>query len=239
MEKIDIHCHILPGIDDGAETMEETLKMLKMAAEDGIRQMIATPHFHYRRGHASPEQIRMLAARVQKQAEKENIPVKIYSGNELYYTQELLEIVKAGEALTLADSDYVLLEFSMETEGRRIQNAVYEFLAEGYHPVIAHMERYEVFRKDADFTEMLFRMGAYFQLNAGSVAGNAGWKVKRYSKKVLNAGMIHFIATDAHDLKKRIPAFGKTMVQLEKAYGIAAMSEWMHENPMKILKNIE
>lgn len=238
MEKIDIHSHLLPGIDDGAGTMGEALQMLKMAADDGIRHMIATPHFHYRRGHASPEQIRTLTAKVQELAEQENIPIILYPGNELYYTHELLETVKAGEALTLAASDYVLLEFSPETECRRIQNAVYEFLSEGYYPIIAHMERYEAFQKHADFVQMILQMGAYFQINAGSLTGNAGWSVKRFTKTMLKNGTVHFIATDAHDTEKRIPAFGKTADWIIKKYGEDVLQELVSDHPMKILENI-
>ena len=147
MTWIDIHSHILPGVDDGAVDENEALNMLRIAAEDGISHIIATPHFHYKRGNASPEKIIEKAEKLQKIAQEEHIEITIHTGNELYYTQELLEKVKAGEALTLAGSDYALLEFSPETEKRKIQNAVYEFLSDGYYPIIAHMERYDVFVK--------------------------------------------------------------------------------------------
>lgn len=237
MDKIDIHSHILSGIDDGAESVEETLKMLKIAADDGVRQIIATPHFHYRRGHATPEQIRNKISEVQKLAEEAKIPVKLHAGNELYYTHELLETVKAGEALTMAGSDYVLLEFSPETERRRIQNAMYEFLCEGYYPVIAHMERYLAFQKHEDFAEAVLQMGACFQVNAGSLLGNAGWAVKRFAKEMVKNGNIHFIATDAHDADRRSPAFGKAAEWLLKKCGESALQECVYDNPMMILKN--
>ena len=111
MGKIDIHSHILPGLDDGARSEELSLRMLKMAEDDGITDIIATPHFHYRRGHATPVQIRETASLMQRKAKEAGLKIKIHTGNELYYTHELLETVKAGDALTLADSDYVLLEF--------------------------------------------------------------------------------------------------------------------------------
>ncbi len=237
MEKIDIHSHILPEIDDGAQNIEETLKMLKIAADDGIREIIATPHFHYRRGHATPEQIKSKILEVQKLAREAGIPIKLHAGNELYYTHELLETVKAGEALTMANSDYVLLEFSPETERRRIQNAVYEFLCEGYYPVIAHMERYLAFQKHEDFAEAVLQMGAYFQLNAGSLLGNAGWAVKRFAKAMVKNGNIYFIATDAHDTDKRSPEFGKAAEWISKKCGESALQESVYHNPMMMIKN--
>lgn len=234
---IDIHCHILPGIDDGARNEEQSLEMLKMAAEDGISDIIATPHFHYRRGHATPGQIREAAKKMQQMIDDAGIKINIYTGNELYYTHELLETVKAGEALTLADSDYVLLEFSPDTERRKIQNAVYQFLSEGYYPIIAHMERYLAFQKHGDFTENISQMGAYYQINVGSMLGNAGWNTKRFAKTMLNGGMVQFIATDAHDTKERCPKFGKAADRIEKKYGETEALDYLYKNPKMILEN--
>lgn len=237
MKKIDIHNHILPGLDDGAANEAESLRMLRMAAEEGITDLIATPHFHYRRGHAVPEKVRKTLLLMQEMAVKENIPVRLYAGNELYYTHDLLEVVKAKEALTLADSDYVLLEFSPETEQRKIQNAVYQFLSEGYYPIIAHMERYLAFYKQPDFVENILKMGAYYQVNAGSITGNSGWALKRFTRKMMMSGMIQFVATDAHDLEKRRPRLEKVSTWIEKKLGESEMQDYLYENPLKILEN--
>ena len=106
---IDIHCHILPGIDDGAQNEKESFKMFRMAADAGIREMIATPHFHYKRGNAKPAKVKELTVKMQERLDEMEIPIRLHSGNELYYSHSLLDVVKAGEALTMADSDYVLL----------------------------------------------------------------------------------------------------------------------------------
>ena len=237
MKKIDIHNHILPGLDDGAADEKISLQMLRMAAEDGITHLITTPHFHYRRGHATPEQIKNTLALMQEMADENAIPIQLYAGNELYYTHDLMEMVKAKDALTLADSDYVLLEFSPATEQRKIQNAVYQFLSEGYYPVIAHMERYEAFYKHPDFVETILRMGAYYQVNAGSISGNAGWALKRFTRNMMKGGMIQFVATDAHDLQKRQPNFSSASDWIEKKLGESEMKDYLYENPLKILEN--
>jgi len=237
MNFIDIHSHVLPGIDDGAQDERDALEMLRIAANDGICQIIATPHFHYRRGHASPEQIKQAVSKMQELLNKEEIPIKLHTGNELYYTHELLETVKAGEALTMAGSDYVLLEFSPETEERRIRNAVYEFLNEGYYPIIAHMERYQAFQKHQDFAEEISEMGAYFQINAGSLLGNAGWQTKHFARLMLKNGLIQFVATDAHDTTKRAPTFEKVSDWITKKYGEAELKEYLYENPTIIIEN--
>ena len=237
MKKIDIHSHILPGVDDGAKDEKQSLEMLKMAAADGITDIIATPHFHYRRGHATPAQIKAAAAKCQQLIKDAGLNINIYTGNELYYTHELLETVKAGEALTMADSDYVLLEFSPDTERRKIQNAVYQFLSEDYYPIIAHMERYMAFQKHPDFAYAISDMGAYFQLNAGSLLGAAGWNTKRFAKSMMKNDMIQFVATDTHDEKERPPRFGKTAEWIEKKYGESEVFEYLCKNPQMILKN--
>lgn len=234
---IDIHSHILPGIDDGATDEKESLKMFQIAAESGIGTIIATPHFHYRRGHASPLRIREKVSDMQKMLEEDRIPIKLYVGNELYYTHELLEIVKAGEALTMADSDYVLLEFSAGTEKRKIQNAVYQFLCEGYNPIIAHVERYAAFQKHSDFVEEVCEMGAYYQVNVDSLCGKASWTVKRFAKKLIRNNQVSFIATDAHDANQRSPQFGRTSDWLMKKYGEIQVQKYLRNNPNQIIKN--
>lgn len=234
---IDIHSHILPGIDDGARTERESLKMLKMAAAAGIREIIATPHFHYRRGKATPEKVKGTIARMQEMLEVMKIPIRLYAGNELYYSHSLLDVVKAGEALTMAGSDYVLLEFSPETEKRKIQHAVYQFLCEGYNPIIAHAERYQAFLKHMDFAEEISAMGAYLQVNSDSLCGNAGWRIKRFSKKLVEEDLVSFAATDAHDTVERVPQFGKSIAWISKKYGQDQLQEYLIDNPKKILQN--
>lgn len=237
INKIDIHSHILPGIDDGAETMEESLQMLACAAQDGISEMIMTPHFHYRRGHAAPQKVQRVLKELQDAAENKNIKIRLYTGNELYYTHELLEIVKAGEALTMAGTEYVLLEFSTETEKRRIQNAVYEFLSEGYLPIIAHIERYQAFTGNREFAEELSKMGAYYQVNADSLSGKFGWKMKHFARHMVQSGFVQFVATDAHDLKHRPPIYGKTAEWMTKKLGAFETQQLLIENPKKLLQN--
>lgn len=237
MKKIDIHCHLLPRIDDGPRMLSHSLKMLEIASKEGITDVIATPHFHYRRGNATPNEVHLAAERLRESATRRGIPVRIHLGNELYYTQELLQAVKNGDALTMAGSNYVLLEFSSESEQRQIQNAVYEFQNEGYYPILAHPERYLAFLKDPEFVNDVTEMGAYLQCNAGSFMGNAGWRTKWWSRKLLKSGKIHFVASDAHDLEKRRPEFRKWETWTEKVLGENELRNYLSIHPDMILKN--
>lgn len=239
MNYIDIHSHILPGLDDGAGSEAESLEMFRIAAKDGISEIIATPHFHYRRGHATPEQIGQAIQNMQKKLKAAGIQIKIHAGNELHYSHELINAVKAGEALTLAGSDYVLLEFSPEAEKRKIQNALYQFLSEGYYPIIAHVERYGAFLSDLEFALEISEMGAYYQVNTGSLLGKSGWKTKRFVKTLIKGGLVQFVASDAHDIEKRRPEIKKAAAWIERHCSQDALYEYLYKNPRLILETNE
>lgn len=238
MSYVDIHSHILPGLDDGAKDEKETLRMLKLAEQSGISDIIATPHYHYRRGHAAPELIRATVERIQQMILESGMKIRLYPGNELYYTHELLDAVKSGNALTLADTEYVLLEFSPGVEARRIQNAVYQFLSEGYYPIIAHMERYEVFLKNPGFALEIAEMGAYFQVNAGSITGEHGWKTKYFARRMVKNGLIQFVATDCHDAQKRAPKWDKALSWLDKTCGSTETEKYLQKHPRAVLESL-
>ena len=235
MQYVDIHSHILPGLDDGARDEAESLKMFRLAERSGISDIIATPHFHYRRGMISPEEIENAANRMQKLLDESNIKINIHTGNELYYSHELIRAVKAGDVLTLAGSNYVLLEFSPNVEKRKLQSAVYQFLGEGYFPIIAHMERYSVLQSDPEIALDIYEMGALYQMNAGSLLGRAGWKTKRFSRLMMENGLVQFIATDAHDSKRRSPDLQKAAKWIAGKHGRTNLKMYLQENPAMIL----
>lgn len=237
MKKIDIHSHILPGLDDGAKGEKEALEMCRIAIADGITEVIATPHFHYRRGNADAEKVLKCKERLQGLLQNEGLSLQLYAGNELYYSHDLLQRINNKEVLTMANSDYVLLEFSPECEKRKIQNAIYEFINEGYYPIIAHVERCEAFWEFPAFLEEIIQMGAYAQMNAGSLSGNAGWRMKRFARAMLKQSRIHFIATDAHDGMRRIPAFGNVSEWIRKKYGDYTVENYLWRNPKMIIDN--
>ncbi len=237
MKKIDIHSHILWGIDDGAKTKEQSLQMLKIAAEHEIVQIIATPHYHYRKGRSDPQTVLKAVEELRVAAEEAQIPVQLHAGNELYYTHDLLEELKKGDCLTLAGTDYVLIEFSVDTDRKRMQNAVYQFLSAGYNPVIAHVERYENLVNSPESLMNLADMGAYFQVNTGSLSTCFDWKRKQFVKSMLRDGMIQFLATDAHDIQKRPPQFGKGDDWFVKKWGNSEIRKLFYENAQKLIDN--
>ena len=232
----DIHCHVLPMVDDGAETMEMALDMLRIAAEEGIRKMILTPHQKADRKCVTPEGIIRRMVLLQEEADKKGIPVKLFPGNEIFYRHGLAELLEQGKIRTLADSHYVLIEFLPGEDYAYIRDAIGRVASFGYWPVVAHVERYVNVIKDMEKAERLKEdAGCYFQVNASSVVGDQGFAAKNVVKKLLKAGLVDFVGSDAHSDGSRAPRLRKCAGYLEKKYGETMAGKLMRENAEAIL----
>ena len=212
---IDIHTHILPGVDDGAQSPEMSLEMLRMAAGDGIGQIILTPHSKPWHRHRSCAEVASGVARLRELLQEERLDIQLYTGNELFYRSGLLEELEAGQAAALADSHYVLVEFDPAADYDYIRNGVYTLLTGGYYPILAHVERYKnVCTKKTGVAELI-EMGCF----------------------MLGQGLVHFIATDAHDLRRRCPCLSACAKYLEKKFGADDSRRLLHDNPGCVLRD--
>lgn len=199
----DIHCHILPGLDDGPDSMEQSLRMIQEAYGRGVRGMIATPHFSPQFSKHRPEHIIQICREVEKATwEQLNIRMRIHPGNEIFYTSETLENLQKGRVLPLAQSRYVLLEFAPEVSWRELQRVIREMEMSRYWPVLAHVERYSCFRKPGRLEEAR-RLGAYLQMNGNSLVGGFFDQRADWCRKQLLEERIHFIGSDMHNLTTR------------------------------------
>ena len=185
---VDTHCHILPGVDDGAQTVEEMQQMLRMAYEDGIRYIIATPHHHPRRGRKSPGALRAQLKAAREEAAKISGELRIYLGTEVYFGQDIPDMLRAGKILTMNRTDLVLAEFSTSDPFDYICQGIQQLQMKGYEVILAHVERYSCMYKSPDNAEHLTHMGVRLQVNADSITGGSGWKAKRFTRKLWNAG---------------------------------------------------
>lgn len=202
---IDIHTHVLPGVDDGAKDWDICLEMLKRSAENGVKKVIATPHFIPWRQSATPKEIENLCAEVQKKLlEKHGITMDIHCGNEIYYTLDAIQHLREGKILTLAGSRYVLVEFETRSSYQVFCRAVKEFRDAGYIPIIAHVERYECLRQSVKLQEIK-EMGALLQMNVEAFQGGFFDQESRRAKKYLLEENIDFLASDMHSLGRRSP----------------------------------
>ena len=187
---IDIHAHIIPGVDDGAETMEESMSMIETAYQEGIRAIIATPHY----GKWNPDYNKAYA-----------LDMKLFFGNEIFYGAEVIEDLRSGRAMTLGGTDYVLVEFSTEAEYITIAEGLREFVSAGYRPVLAHVERYSSLHGNLKSIRELIENGTYIQVNARSYLGKITSRRTLWCRRLLDERMVHFIASDCHDAAARKP----------------------------------
>lgn len=233
----DIHCHLLPGVDDGAQTSKITAEMLKLNYKHGIRRIIVTPH--YRRGMFEPSQelIEKQFLRTKKYASEIGTQgMELYLGCEYHRHTGMAKVLKDEKRPTMAGSNYVLTEFSSADTYSRIRTILYELKTAGYIPIIAHIERYPVMMEYPEHIEDAIAMGAMIQINADSLLGHHGWGTKRLCRKMMKKGQIDFIGSDAHDLKKRPSRLAECAAYVEKKWGRETAERIFETNPMQIMK---
>ena len=231
---IDVHSHIIPGADDGCRYIGETLEMLKLAYSQGVRGVIATPH--YVRGHN-----RMSADTLKEKTEKLRDSVKavlpgmkIYQGQEILYFDGVTEKLASGEALTLEGTRYVLVEFMPSVPYNELFQAVRTLLLAGYFPILAHIERYQCLRKGG-YVEELIHVGACMQMNYRCLSRAKGLAERAWCRKTVLEGNIHLLGTDMHRLDYRPPELEKTLAWLKKRGGEELTRKLTAENPTAIL----
>lgn len=219
MELTDIHCHILPGVDDGSHSESQSHRMLDLAWKNGISTIIATPHYMPEGRHPSVDKLRSLVDELQEYADQQYYDMTIYEGNEIYYHEEVPELLEQGKILTLAGSSYVLVEFSPADDARYIRNALADIQSAGYDPIIAHVERYmSLCKKPYDRIRELRDMGVLIQVNANSIEGKMGPMSKNVTRDLLKKQWVDFVATDAHSDHGRSHAIEDCVKLLQKKY---------------------
>lgn len=239
MSYIDIHSHILPGLDDGSRSMQQSLEMLRIAEKEGIDLIIATPHNMPGKGQPSLKRVRECAERLQYEASLEGIQIPILIGTEYYFREEVLETLEDENGIRMNDSEYVLVEFEPMVEKIYFRNALREILATGHRPIVAHVERYAKIMKDKPMLLDLKKMGALIQVNAASVIGGNGRLAKKDVKWLLKQRIVDFVATDAHSNGRRAPFMRKCAKYLYKKYNAEYVDDLLYGNAEYYLLNVE
>lgn len=236
---VDIHCHILHGLDDGSDNIEESVKMAKLASESGTKAIIATPHsnipdsFENYFSKAYAEKFFEL----NKRLAAENIPVKIYPGHEIFAAGNFIELIKRKRLVTLNNSVYPLIEFDFYEHPKTVFPKLEQLLAEGYVPVVAHPERYEFIQYDEEAAEHIKEIGCLIQLNKGSITGKFGRSAQHTAHRILDARLADFVASDAHSPYMRTPRLEKTHEIIGEIYSYDYAQLLLSENPTKLIKN--
>ena len=233
----DIHCHILPGVDDGSRSMEESLAMLGMEYDEGVRFILLTPHFRYDMFETGLETIKKRFQELQQQSKEKWPDLTLRLGCELHRSMDMVECLKDGRRLALNGTRYVLLEFSGRDPRSMIFERTKDLLDHGYRPIVAHVERYPVLREDTEHLEVLRDMGAFLQVNADTISGKDGFSSKWYARKLMKQGLIDFVGTDCHRSDSRTPALKKAYDQTVKTMGEEYAVQLFVVQPAKLFEN--
>ena len=234
---IDIHCHILPNVDDGSESLEESIEMAKIAESEGITKIVNTSHCHFDFKYKKGNELKLELEKFNQALKEENINIEVILGNELYYTSDLIERFDELDFFSMNNSKYILMEFSPINFPKNIEDVIYEIKIRGYIPIIAHAERYKQVQEDVNIVLDCIKEGALIQVNASSILGKNGEKAEDTSKKLLDNNMVHFVATDAHSSNRRRPLIKDSYNYILKNYGKEVSEKLFIENPTAVIEN--
>ncbi|MGG1678261.1 tyrosine-protein phosphatase [Neobacillus sp. NRS-1170] len=216
---IDLHCHILPGVDDGAKDLSESIKMAKKAVEQGIRTIVATPH-HLNNSYENARlQIIARVEELNQALVQENLEVKILPGQEARIYGEMVEGYESGEILPVNDTPYLLVELPSSHVPRYTEKLFFDIQMKGLIPVIVHPERNQEIIERPEILYQLVKKGALSQVTAASICGDFGKKIKSFSLQLIEANLTHFIASDAHNTSSRTFKMREAFDMIQKKYG--------------------
>ena len=230
---IDLHSHILPQLDDGAQSLHEALHMVRIAVDSGVTEMAATPHCADDR----LDEIRGAYELLQEALYETGIPLKLYPGMEIFGTRRAVRLLDAGKLLTLNGSRYPLVEFDFLSSGEEETAVLREMVRGGYVPVIAHPERYVYLQQEPAYANEWAELGCLFQINRGSLLGRFGNRERELAFALVDRGFATVIASDAHAEHRRTPWMADIRQLLSREFSEDRAAELLLHNPDRILHN--
>ena len=235
---IDTHVHILPGVDDGPETIQEALILARTLVQEGIHSAIATPHYNDEFPQRSANEIRERVYNMQLVLDRHGIPLRLFAGHEVLIKANLVEDIQAGRCATLNGSCYFLLELWNSAWSPETERVIFELRAHGIIPIIAHPERYRVIQREPNRLANLLRLGALAQVVASSLIGMQGNTVRRCAETLLKQDLIYCIASDAHGLRRRPPAVTRGIERAIQLVGQSRVHQLTNVHPAVIVNSL-
>lgn len=236
---IDIHSHIIPNVDDGARSVEETFNILKEAQEAGFTDVILTSHFLLNYYETNAQELIFWKEKLQEVLKKQGTKINLHSGMEIYITNQMEELLENKKILTLANSRYMLIELPLATNVKYFDYVVYYLEAKGIKPIIAHPERYKCVQKDPDIVEEYIEKGCLIQCNYGSIVNLYGREAEKTIKTLLKKKQVHFLGSDVHRENGTYLIILDAIKKIRKIIGENKINEITTINPKKILQNEE
>ena len=234
---LDLHCHMLPGIDDGAPDLATALGMARMAFDDGIRTVACTPHIYPGMYDNTAPGIRAAIADFQSKLDEAGIGLKLVEGADVHLDTDLAGAIRADRVPTLAGSRYLLLEPPHHVAPPGFESRVFELMTAGITPVITHPERLSWVEDHYDLFLRLVDRGAWMQVTAGALTGRHGRRPKYWGERFVGEGKTHLIATDAHDTRRRPPLLAEGREAAAKLVGSDEATHLVVTRPAGIVAN--
>ncbi len=236
MNFIDIHCHILPGMDDGPSTLEESLKMLEMAKTDGISSIFATPHIL---DGLYPRKAAEIISSVERLRKHLPPGMELLYGADVRVIPDLIKRLEAGDIPTLSGSGYMLVELHEYSVPPHLDSLIFELRHKGITPIITHPERHLRLMHDLDAVSALRERGAMCQITAMSVTGGFGREAEDASFAMIEKGLADIVASDAHNADRRPPILSRAYKEVKEHFGGRTAETLFFENPGKIVENVK
>ena len=234
---IDFHSHVLPNIDDGSKSVEETFNLIKEAKSAGFDKIISTSHYMEGYYEVESNEREVWIGGINKKLEEMDVDIRLYLGNEIYITDNIINLLEEGKASTINNTNYVLFEMPFDTKPLNLYSIIYEMLKYKLVPILAHPERYAYVQKDPEIIYDLIQKGTLMQSNYGSIIGQYGRKAHVIVKKMLQKNMIHFLGSDVHKQNTVYKKMPKILNELRKVISEEKLNELTTVNPELVLNN--
>ena len=238
---IDIHCHILPGIDDGAKDMAESLALIRLAIEDGVKRMVVTPHLHFGRFDNTLAVIKSSFAALQHAVKDEQLAIELAYAAEVRLDSDIIPFVQRNELPlygTFQGQQYMLLEFPHSHIPAGSEMLVKFLKKNNITPVIAHPERNRDLLKAPHKIKAFVRLGCWFQVTGSSLTGDFGEDCQQLALNYIEQGFIHIVASDAHNVKRRPPQLTNARLKVVEHFGEDVAHTLFNENPFNITESL-
>ena len=233
----DLHSHILPNIDDGARNIDETMQMLREAQKVGFESIISTSHYMEGYYETAENERQLLLDAISQKFSQYDINLNLYIGNEIYLSDNIIQLLEEGKASTINNTNYVLIEMSLNEEPSYLYDLIYEMTQYKLVPILAHPERYSFIQKDTELIYDLIDLGVLMQVNYASIIGHYGEKAQIIVKKMLENNMVHFFGSDVHRPNTIYPKIPEILLEIEEIIGKSELEKLTTTNPKLAIQN--
>ena len=234
---IDIHSHILPNIDDGSRSIEETFNLIKEAKNVGFDAIVSTSHYMEGYYETNVPEREVWVNAIYENLQAKNIDVNLYLGNEIYMTENIIKLLEERKASTINDTSYVLFELPLNIEPMNLYDVIYEMQQYKLVPILAHPERYTFVQKEPELVYDLVEKGLLMQANYGSIIGQYGKKAEMIVRKFFEGNLIHLLGSDVHRQNTIYPKIPQALSEINALIGEKKLEELTNINPSLVLQN--